>query len=343
MTNTPKTVIMLYGDRSFEHDVSVISAVQIDEMWRHDLHLIPVYLRDGDWYIVKEWRRFASYTHDRVVGKRCRPVAHGILVGHRRVPVDCALLLTHGGEGEDGTLQSLLRYYGIPYTSCDCAQSAVCMDKILCKRLLQAYGFPVVAGASAAVDVVPPLPCIVKPAMLGSSLGIGVVRTPQQWAKAYYDAAAYDSRVLAEDFLPEAVEYTCAAMRTPDGVLVSEVERPIHEGDAYDFVEKYKKDCRHELPAVMPPERYAQIQAITRDIYTQWHLKGVVRIDFLWQDALYVNEINTIPGALAYRLFAAGGLGLSQQMQYLLQGASCPSNPTPPYGTLLAELIGVWK
>ena len=339
-----KTVILLYGGRSFEHDVSVISAVQIDEMWQHDhIKLIPIYLREGTWYIVKDWRRFASYTHDAISGRRCRPVARGIMVGRRRIAVDCALLLTHGGEGEDGTLQSMLRYYEIPYTSCDTPQSAVCMDKWLCKQLLAAYGFPVLAGGLATCDVVPPLPCIVKPTVLGSSLGIGVVRTPQQWPKAYYDAAAYGKRVLYETFLPDAVEYTCAAMHTPDGILVSEVERPMHQGDAYSFTEKYKSECTHQLPAEMPPERYAQIRQITRSIYEQWQLKGVVRIDFLWQEALFVNEINTIPGALAYRLFAAGGLSLSQQMQYLLDDAAYPDNPTPPYGRLLAELIGVWK
>lgn len=344
MKKGQKTVLMLYGGRSYEHDVSVISAIQIEELWRHDdVLLLPIYLRDGSWYCVRDWRRFASYTTTSIAGRRCEPIPNGVRIAHKMYKVDCALLLTHGGEGEDGTLQALLRYYRIPYTSCGVENCALCMNKWTCKRLLMADGFPTLPATQADFAVVPPLPCILKPARLGSSLGISVVRDPAEWPDAYGKAHAYDDCVLAEEYLPMASEYTCAALGTKNEVVVSEVECPLPVGDAYSFDQKYRKDCRRQLPAAIDDALRDEIRSITRDIYTKWQLRGVVRVDFLFKDKLYVNEVNTIPGSLAYKLFAAGGMSLNTLLSHLLDNASYEPLPTPPYGSLLSDLIGAWK
>ena len=155
MKEKQRTIVMIYGGRSYEHDVSVITAIQIEEMWRHEnIRLVPLYMRDGDWYVLPQWRLFATYTRP-LRGQRCSWRQGGLCVGRRFHPVDCALLLTHGGEGEDGTLQALLRFYGVPYTSCDAVSSAICMNKWLCKQRLLADGFPVVAGRLAGPDDTP--------------------------------------------------------------------------------------------------------------------------------------------------------------------------------------------
>ena len=154
-----RNIMLIYGGRSYEHDVSVISAVQIGELWRSEDRLVPVYMRDGEMYVLKDWRRYTSYT-GRLKGRRVRLVRGGLRIGARNVPIHCALMATHGGEGEDGTLAALLQYYGIPYTAADSVSSGVCMDKILCKRVLAALGFDVVEGDAAEEGVTPPLPAV---------------------------------------------------------------------------------------------------------------------------------------------------------------------------------------
>lgn len=338
-----KTVMLLYGGRSYEHDVSVITAVQIGELWQQPYRLLPVYVRDGRWMTVRGWRRYTSYL-GRVRGRGVTLVEGGVRVGGRFVPVHCALLATHGGEGEDGTLQALLQYHRVPYTSCDVLSSAVCMDKIVCKKVLRANGFPVVEGWEAVADATPPLPCICKPARLGSSIGVAVARTPDEWANAYANALCYDQRILAERFVEGAKEYNCAAVRDGDRVVVSAVERPAYRGDTYTFGEKYKMECRHELPAEIPADLYTAIQDTTARIYRALSLWGVVRVDYLYDGIrLYVNEINTIPGSLSYRMFSAVGVPMQALVSILVENARLSPSPQVDYGHLLGELVGTCK
>lgn len=340
-----KRIMLLYGGRSYEHDVSVITAIQAGELWPDRYELWPVYMRDGELYCVRDWRRYRSYTQDTVAGKKCSWRAGGIRVGGRTVKIDCALPVTHGGEGEDGTLQALLRYYNIPYVGCSVATAALTMDKVLCKILLRGLGYTVVDGEEYRPDKMPEWPVIVKPARLGSSLGIAVVKNEQQWNKACAEALAYDDKLLIERFLPGAVEYNCAALATDGGIVVSAIERPAHTGDTYSFGEKYMHECTRQLPADIPPALEQRIRDTTAKLYADLHLGGVVRVDYLWwQDTLYINEINTIPGSLAYRLFSEAGIHFGQLIDLLVDSAN-PAADCTDYrcGQLLGELVGIWK
>lgn len=338
-----KNIMLLYGGRSYEHDVSVISAIQIGDLWPQEYRLIPVYMRDGTLRVVHDWRRYRAYTGD-IKGKTVTLMQGGVRIGWRETPIACALLVTHGGEGEDGTLQSLLQYHRIPYTSCDTLTSALCMDKIACKAALRSFGFAVVEGGAAEAGAVPPLPAVCKPARLGSSIGVSVARTEEEWHKAYYDALQYDKRVLYERFVEGAKEYNCAAVRRGDEVVVSAVERPAYRGDTFTFGDKYKRECAHELPAEIDDAFYREIQETTVRIYRALSLWGVVRVDYLYDGAtLYVNEINTVPGALSYRLFSAVGIPLKQLLSIMIDNARYVPYPKVEYGRLLGELVGTYK
>ena len=338
-----RTVILLYGGRSYEHDVSVISAVQIGELWEASDRLVPVYLRDGEMWVVRDWKRYAAYTGE-VRGKRVSLARGGIRVGHRYLPVDAALLVTHGGEGEDGTIAAMLDYYQIPYTACAPLSSAICMDKITCKGVLRSLGIPVVEGGEAEEGVVPPLPAICKPARLGSSIGVSVARTEEAWRNAYYRALEYDNRVLYETYIEGAMEYNQAAVRRGKDVVLSAIERPAFEGDAYTFGQKYKRECAHELPALVSDDLRAAIEETTMTVYTRLNLWGVVRVDYLYDGTrLYVNEINTIPGSLSFRLFAAVGMPMSELTDILIDNARYTPAPKVAYGELLGELVGQYK
>ncbi len=336
-------ILLIYGGRSFEHDVSVISAVQIGELWCLEYNLIPVYMREGTMTVVRDWRRYTSYT-GQVKGKRVRLAAGGVYIGSRYVAVDCALFATHGGEGEDGTLAALMQYYQIPYTAADSVSSGICMDKILCKRVLRSLGFAVVEGDAAVENAVPPLPAVCKPARLGSSIGVGVARTEDEWHNAYAKARLYDERVLYERFVEGAKEYNCAAVMDKGEVRLSAVERPAYSGDTYTFGDKYKKECAHELPAQIDLALYQEIRDTTAAVYRALGLWGVVRVDYLYDGSrLYVNEINTVPGSLSYRLFSAVGVPLGQLLNILIDNARVSPTPQVEYARLLGELVGTYK
>ena len=338
-----RKILLVYGGRSYEHDVSVISAVQVGELWASEDVVIPVYLRDGEAWVVKDWQRYTSYTA-RIKGKRVRWEKGGVRIGHRHIAVDAALLATHGGEGEDGTLQALLSYYRIPYTSCGALASGLCMDKIWCKRALGALGFPVVEGGKAVELEVPPLPAICKPARLGSSIGVAVARSEEEWLNAYYNALTYDKSVLWERYVEGAKEYNQAAIRIGGEVVLSAIERPAYQGDAYTFGDKYKRECEHELPAAIGSELEREIKEMSEKIYKEMGLAGVVRIDYLYDgEKLYVNEINTIPGSLAFRLFSAVGISLGKLVDALIENATKENETKVEYGGLLGELVGRYK
>jgi D-alanine-D-alanine ligase len=338
-----RNIILLYGGRSYEHDISVISAVQLGELWGTKDNLIPVYMREGAMWVVREWTRYTSYM-GRIKGKPVRFEHKGVRVGGKYIAVDAAILATHGGEGEDGTLQALLEYHRIPYTSCDMLTSAVCMDKIMFKTVLSALGYAVVQGGEATPDKVPSLPAVCKPARLGSSIGIDVARTEEEWRNAYYHALEYDSRVLYETFVEGAKEYNQAAVWNGEKVVLSAIERPAYSGDTYTFGEKYKCECAHELPAAIGEQLAQKICRTTDAVYRSLGLWGVVRVDYLYDgENLYINEINTVPGSLSYRLFAAAGIPLVQLMEILVRTARVSVEPKTQYAALLGELVGTYK
>ena len=338
-----KTIVLVYGGRSYEHDVSVISAVQVGELWATEYRLIPVYLREGEAVVVRDWQRYTSYT-GRVKGKRVRWENGGVRIGGKYVRVDAALLATHGGEGEDGTLQAVLSYYRIPYTSCDSLTSGICMDKIWCKRVLNAMDFDVVEGGEAVEGEVPPLPAICKPAKLGSSIGVAVARTEEEWHNAYFNAKTYDEHVLYERYVAGAKEYNQAVVKAGEDVVLSAIERPAYTGDAYTFGDKYKRECAHELPAEIDNALCEKINRTTESVYRSLGLAGVVRVDYLYDgERLYVNEINTIPGSLSFRLFSAVGISLGKLLDWLVENATAVREPNVEYGALLGELVGKYK
>ena len=264
----------------------------------------------------------------------------GLHVGGKTIPIDAVLLTTHGGEGEDGTVQALLDWWGLPYTSCDPVVSGLMMDKRLSKYLLSAMGFAVVEEA----DPEPTFPVIVKPARLGSSLGIGVARNTEEYRHALAQAAEYDDKVLVEKFLEGAVEYNCAVMAYGQELLTSAIERPCHTGDTYTFGQKYQKECEHALPAPMSEELKREIVETTKRLYRSLGCRGVVRVDYLYhQGKLYVGEVNTIPGALSYRLFGAAGLPLGRLLSILVDNATAKPQRNWKYGELLDDLIGAFK
>lgn len=359
------SVAVLFGSRSCEHDVSIITGIQaLGALDPEQYDAFPVYIGpDGAWYVGERLRDISFYpSFDPAQAKRVLPTAEGgrlLLIdpeprrglfakGERvAASADVALLALHGMNGEDGTLQGMLEMLDVPYTSCGVLGSSVGMDKIAMKQLFLGCGFPVLpyawidraswkrdrAGCVAKVEAALSYPVYVKPANLGSSIGIKRADDRKGLEDALDVAAAFDRRILIERGIVQRVEVNCSVLGYAGEVRTSALEMPISGEEMLDFKTKYEKRAKggkgmqslsRVIPAPIPDEMAARISQLSADIFRALDCKGVVRIDFLIDgadDSFYVGEINTIPGSLAFYLWEPLGLKFSALLDEMIRCA----------------------
>ncbi len=320
-----KNYVITFGGESCEHDVSVITALSAYNAINRQFNILSVYLKNASFFLCKKSLKiekivnfskknfeevFFSDGEMRFVGKR-----------KKGVRIDCAINCNHGGGGESGALAGVFELADIPYTSAGVFPSALYMDKVFTKYFLEKKKFPVVPykiirgenDLSVAEEL--DYPVILKPARQGSSIGISVATNAEELKNAYELAKKFDEKVLAEKALENFTELNCAAYRHNGEIIVGDIEKIETKGEFYDFDSKYGKEgATREIPAVIEEKLAERIKKITADIYRFSELCGVVRIDFLLSDKgkLYVNEINTVPGSLAFYLFKGQGINLSR-------------------------------
>jgi D-alanine-D-alanine ligase len=238
------------------------------------------------------------------------------------------LPILHGPFGEDGTVQGLLELAGIPYVGAGVAASALCMDKDLFKAVLRDRGIPVARNVTLrdgdAVRHPFPYPVFVKPARLGSSVGISKVHGPDELEDAVALARRHDDKVLIEEFV-EGTEVECGVLgnRDPVASVVGEI---VANAEWYDFSAKYE-DGGMELvvPARIPAETAERVRALAVDSFVATECEGMARIDFFVRPdgEVVVNEINTIPGFTATsvyaKLFEASGIPYEELLDRLIE------------------------
>ena len=251
--------------------------------------------------------------------------------------IDVAFLVIHGPFGEDGTLQGFLELAGIPYTGAGVMASAVAMDKIVFKDLMRGHDLPVVdftwfrRGAwtddpdavLASVARIGPR-SVVKPARLGSSLGMTVVHEAAELPGAIDEALRYDSKVLVEAYIPDARELECGVLGNdqPQVFLPGEVRS---HGEWYDYAAKYTEGLADVFPrAEVEPALASRLQQLALAVYTAVDAAGFARVDFLVPDgAVYISEMNTIPGFTATSMFPKqaelAGIGFSELVNRLIE------------------------
>lgn len=320
-----RTVAVFFGGRSNEHDISVITGMLAVNLLRESMPVLPVYLKKDGGMVTGKMRAVQQFAEPSKAWKEVSFLPRGLLVGRRKVAVT-ALNCCHGGMGEDGTLSALFRWYHIPSASPDTAASAIFMDKTLSKFAARGMGLPVLASFSAeqkdkeaAKEQAERMgyPVIVKPARLGSSIGVKVARGEEELEKALDTAFLLDGAALVEQYLSGKRDLNCAAYRKGDEVVVSPVEEVFSDEEILTFSEKYEgKGARTSaLPADLPPCISEEVQAYTKRLYEGFRICGAVRADFLLSDGkIYFNELNTVPGSLACYLF---GNSLSESRSYL--------------------------
>ncbi len=261
--------------------------------------------------------------------------------------IDVAILAMHGLNGEDGTLQGLLELADIPYTSSGVLGSAAGMDKILMKAAYIGAGFPVLPytffdregwhkDSDTILDACEAklsYPMFVKPSNLGSSIGISKAHNRSELKNAIEIAAEYDRRILVEQGLDSPKEINCSAMGFGDEVTASVCEMPYNADEFLTFSDKYLNGGKNQasmealarrIPAPISEEMTKKIQKMSQDIFKLMDCKGVVRIDYICDknlENLYVNEINTIPGSLAFYLWEPLGISYQKLIDKLIDYA----------------------
>lgn len=348
-----KRVAVFFGGVSNEHDISVLTGMMAVNLLRSaGYEALPVFLPlSGGMTLAKN----ASRAEDFLEGKRYPAVGlsgaalerRGLF--RRRTPFDVALNCCHGGMGEDGTLSALLAFYGVPSASPSMELSAAFMDKSLAKLALKGLGLPVLPsvcvregeGERAKAEAKKlGYPLVVKPCRLGSSIGVTVAKEERELIVALALAFRLDGSALLEPYLARRRDLNCAAVQRGKELVLSPIEEVLSSSPVLTFGEKYESaERRSVIPADIPDGAASTIRAAMRSVAEAFSLRGVVRGDFfLAQDGrVYFNELNTVPGSLAFYLFGDTLLEARDFLVSLVENASLPPAKPPVSAGLLSR------
>jgi len=331
-----KTIAIIMGGDSPERDISIITGILATKnLDKTEFLPLPILLKDNRFYYNEKFADIRSFQGEGIVGSEVVFSGNLLLVKSNFTSkfkpfkkVDCALLCTHGGAGEDGSLQGFFEVAGVPYTGSAVAQSATCMDKILTKKLLVDLGANVVeyaTGTPQEIETKLGYPLIVKPAKLGSSIGISAAENFGELLDSINIATEFCEHILVEKKLENFTELNCAVAKIDGEVVASEIEKPIVWQDFLSFEDKYMdgNPSPKELPAIISQELKDEVQSQSIWLYQELNLSGVVRIDYLVDKTgkLLVNEINTIPGSLAHYLFEESGISFKKLLKKIIKEA----------------------
>lgn len=358
-------VAVFFGGRSVEHEISVISALQAINAFNKDKYeIIPIYIsKQGRWYTGPQLLDIRNYRDMNALTAASEEVYMRPEYGDynlykanpggglfsKKNPVvatlHAAIPVLHGTHGEDGIFEGVLETIGIPFAGCDTLSSANGMDKITMKMILKSEGIPVVnyvwftdyqwqQDHEAWLDKVEKelcYPVIVKPANLGSSVGISKASDRAALTEAIDNATKFAERIIVEHMVEQLKEINCSVLGDADEHQSSVCEEPIKSGDFLSYEDKYmggtKTDAGMQssdkrIPADLPEAVSEKIRHIAGETFRVLSCHGVSRVDVMIDEkdgAIYVNEINTIPGSLSFYLWEASGISFEQLMDRLVQ------------------------
>lgn len=357
-----KTVIgVFFGGKSVEHEVSIISALQVVEnLDKEKYDIIPIYIsKDNKFYsseFLSDINRYKDldeivrlsdevyFTHENgslLVNKK-----DGIF---KKVlfKIDIVFPVVHGLNVEDGTLEGFLEMYNIPYVGCDVCSSAVGVNKIIFKKVLESSNIPVVEydtlnisefeqDSKKAFEKIKDklsLPIIVKPANLGSSVGIEIIKDEKEFVPKMQQVFEFCENVLIERCITNLREINCSVVGDFSSQEVSVLEEPIKEDEILSYKDKYLGNGKggklskmggkssgmasltRKIPAQLDKDQEDEIYNLAKNTFKLLNCEGISRIDFILDgdnNEIYVNEINTIPGSLSFYLWEPKGVKFSE-------------------------------
>lgn len=355
---------VFFGGKSVEHEVSIISAMQvINALNRDKYEVIPIYIsKDNKFYYTKN-KENVSYFKDLEKIKsesievyfthsNSSILVHSVksLLKKEVAKIDIAFPVVHGLNVEDGTLQGFLEMYNIPYVGPDVSASSVGMNKILFKKVLESSDIPVIEYVDVnlydfeeepnniyeKIKEKLGLPVILKPANLGSSIGIEIVKEEKEFREKMEKVFLFTDKILVEKCVTNLREINCSVLGDSRNIEVSILEEPVKADEILSFNDKYmsngSKKCGQKLegmaslsrkiPANLDARKENEIYELSKKVFKLIGCEGVSRIDYIIdeeKDLLYVNEINTIPGSLSYYLWEKKGISFDELCDRLIK------------------------
>lgn len=351
-----KTIGVFFGSRSPEHDVSIVTGQLIisglKEMGKYKV--VAVYLnKNGDWLIGNELSSMETFKKGKIDEKKFGPytldmAVTGKLVFRKRgvfgnkIEIDVAFPAFHGQNGEDGTFQGLVEMLNVPYVGCDTTSSGISMDKVLTKLSYVALNIPTTAFVhftsnewlnekSVLMKKMKELkmPLIVKPARLGSSIGISKASNVKELEFAIEVALHYDPKVIVEECISDLMDATVCVIGN-DTPVPSLIQESVFQSEFFSYEDKYLKDGGAQtgnaqksivIPARLDAKTTKEIQNAATRIYSQLGCSGIARVDFLYDKRAkkwFANEINTLPGTLYHHLWKKSGVEFKELLGRLI-------------------------
>ncbi len=354
-------VAVIFGGESVEHEVSVISALQaMDALDQERYEVVPIYIsKKRQLYSDASLRNIETYkdlnklveTTDQVTMYKSHqqvfiePIKKGLFSKSKKTQIDIAIPVIHGTNGEDGTIQGYLQMMNIPFSGCDVIAAGVGQDKVIMKHVLEnsnipmtkwtwVYGHEIEKEKQRVLEEVSKIgyPVIIKPACLGSSVGIEVAFNEKELILAIKSANQYDEKIVIEKMIENLKEINCSVLGDVYSCRASVLEEVAKADKILSYHDKYEGNGKSKgmvsakriIPASIDEASTLNIQDLAVRTFKILGASGVCRIDFMIDEdtnEVFVNEINTIPGSLAFYLWKESNVDFPMLMQSLVDQA----------------------
>jgi D-alanine-D-alanine ligase len=348
-------ICILYGGKTTEHEISIITALEALENFNKDKYnILPVYIsKENDFYTGSELLDINNYKDIEILLTKLKKVnfikennnlyvkVKNKFYNRKIFKVDCLFPIVHGTNTEDGTIAGYLSMFNVPYVLSDVCSSAVSMDKYFTKCILNYNNIDVLPGLTFNIhddiDIVIKqiedklsYPVIVKPNNLGSSIGIKSASNIDELKDAIYYSFEFSKDIIVEEKLNEFREINCSVLGDSENMITSSLEEVIKSDEILSFNDKYLNNLKTKnidllnriIPASISKELEDKINDISIKTFKILKSNGVIRIDYLYdqnKDKLYVNEVNNIPGSLASYLWKESGKNFTTLLDELIK------------------------
>ena len=362
MISNKKNIAVLFGGKSPEHEVSIITGLQVlNHIDTEKYNPIPIYVaKDGTWYHSEKFSNMEAFKKMDEIPYRTTEVIlsanpkskclieakNSFLRKTHKIKIDCFFPCFHGSYGENGAFQGLFEICEIPYVGSEILGSVLGIDKVIGKDVFTAQGISTapylsfhkselerdVGGVIASLEKEFNYPMFVKPASGGSSIGVSKAKNKEELMNALELAALFDHKIIVEKEIENAREINVSVIGNMGSeLLVSECEEVFHKGDFLTYEDKYKggsgqsqgmASTKREIPAKLSPEAKKLINYTAKKVFNSLNCFGLARVDFLIKEnplEVFVIEINTIPGSMAFYLWEAGGISFKEMTSKLIE------------------------
>ena len=343
---------VIFGGQSVEHEISVITALQaMDNIDKEKYEVVPIYIsKNLEWYTGGCLRHLDSFKDFDLIKRYAKKVnlvnkngrfilqSTGLLAREIN-EIHLAFPMVHGANCEDGTIQGYLQTIGITYAGNNIYASSVGQDKVFMKQILDYNKIPIIKYewflSDEYLDKQEELfkkldkliyPLILKPATLGSSIGIEVVNRKEELSEAINRIIKFDKKIIVEEKINDFVEYNCSVLKHKGKILTSEIEEIVFDG-IRTYEEKIvltEEDVKREYPAKISEELENNIRKISTEAFKLLDNTGVIRVDFIYDKRtkkLYVNEVNTIPNCFSHHLWEEHNISYRELLDILINDA----------------------